>query len=155
MSVKYRLYQDNRKDSTTKNMWFAKAVHVGTADTKKLAKMIQDNVSVKRADVISVLDELVNVMTLYLQEGYRVKLDGFGTFKIGLKTTASEQAKDFTAAKNVVGSRVNFQPETRWSAADGRRRRKVFIEGLQVEELPKNAVGTEGSNNGGEQEPTP
>ncbi|MBO4485843.1 MAG: DNA-binding protein, partial [Prevotella sp.] len=103
-------------------------------------QMIQDNVSVKRADVIAVLDELVNVMKLWLQESYRVSLDGFGSFKIGLATKPADTAKDFSAAKHVVGSRVNFQPETHWSAADGGRRRKIFLEGLTVEETPENDV---------------
>jgi hypothetical protein len=45
----------------------------------------------------------------------------------------------------VVGSRVNFQPETHWTAADGGRRRKVFLEGLTVEETPVNDVDKDSS----------
>ena len=102
--------------------------------------MIQDNVSVKKSDVIAVLDELVNVMKLWLQESYRVKLDGFGSFKIGLATKPADTAKDFSASKHVVGSRVNFQPETHWSSASGGKRSRVFLDDLQVEETPENAV---------------
>ena len=109
MAIKYKLYQDNRAESTTRGKWYARAIYPTTPkSTKDLAQMIQDNVSVKRADVIAVLDELVNVMKLWLQESYRVKLDGFGSFKIGLKTKPADTAKDFSAAKHVVGSRVNF-----------------------------------------------
>ena len=146
MAIKYRLYQDNRAESTTRGKWYARAIYPKTPKTTKdLAQMIQDNVSVKRADVIAVLDELVNVMKLWLQESYRVSLDGLGSFKIGLKTKPADTAKDFSAAKHVVGSRVNFQPETHWSAADGGRRRKIFLEGLTVEETPENAVEKESS----------
>ena len=146
MAIKYRLYQDNRAESTTRGKWYARAIYPKTPKTTKdLAQMIQDNVSVKRADVIAVLDELVNVMKLWLQESYRVSLDGFGSFKIGLATKPADTAKDFSAAKHVVGSRVNFQPETHWSAADGGRRRKIFLEGLTVEETPENAVEKESS----------
>ena len=118
MAIKYRLYQDNRAESKNRGKWYARAIYPKTPkSTKDLAQMIQDNVSVKRADVIAVLDELVNVMKLWLQESYRVSLDGFGSFKIGLATKPADTAKDFSAAKHVVGSRVNFQPETHWTAA--------------------------------------
>ena len=144
MAIKYKLYQDNRAESKNRGKWYARAIYPKTPkSTKDLAQMIQDNVSVKRADVIAVLDELVNVMKLWLQESYRVSLDGLGSFKIGLKTKPADTAKDFSAAKHVVGSRVNFQPETHWSAADGNRRRKVFLEGLTVEETPENDVNKE------------
>ena len=149
MAIKYKLYQDNRAESKNRGKWYARAIYPKTPkSTKDLAQMIQDNVSVKRADVIAVLDELVNVMKLWLQESYRVSLDGLGSFKIGLKTKPADTAKDFSAAKHVVGSRVNFQPETHWSAADGNRRRKVFLEGLSVEETPQNDVNKEDSSEG-------
>ncbi|MBR5697998.1 MAG: HU family DNA-binding protein [Prevotella sp.] len=145
MAIKYRLYQDNRAESTTRGKWYARAIYPKTPKcTKDLAQMIQDNVSVKKSDVIAVLDELVNVMKLWLQESYRVKLDGFGSFKIGLATKPADTAKDFSASKHVVGSRVNFQPETHWSSASGGQRRRVFLDDLQVEETPVNAVDKDG-----------
>ena len=144
MAIKYRLYQDNRAESKNRGKWYARAIYPKTPkSTKDLAQMIQDNVSVKRADVIAVLDELVNVMKLWLQESYRVSLDGFGSFKIGLATKPAYTAKDFSASKHVVGSRVNFQPETHWSAASGSQRRRVFLDDLQVEETPVNDVDKE------------
>jgi predicted histone-like DNA-binding protein len=146
MAIKYRLYQDNRAESKNRGKWYARAIYPKTPkSTKDLAQMIQDNVSVKKSDVIAVLDELVNVMKLWLQESYRVKLDGFGSFKIGLATKPADTAKDFSASKHVVGSRVNFQPETHWSAASGSQRRRVFLDDLQVEETPVNDVDKDSS----------
>ena len=74
-----------------------------------------------------------------------MKLDGFGSFKIGLATKPADTAKDFSASKHVVGSRVNFQPETHWSAASGSQRRRVFLDDLQVEETPVNDVDKDSS----------
>ena len=154
MAIKYKLYQDNRKESKNKGMWYARAIYPKTPKTTRdLAQMIQENVSVKRADVIAVLDELVNVMKLWLQESYRVSLDGFGSFKIGLKTKPAESAKEFSASKHVVGSRVNFQPETHWSAATGKKRSKVFLDGLTVEETPENSVVKDGGEDGEQTNP--
>ena len=74
MAIKYRLYQDNRAESKNRGKWYARAIYPKTPkSTKDLAQMIQDNVSVKRADVIAVLDELVNVMKLWLQESASVR----------------------------------------------------------------------------------
>ncbi|MCR5129891.1 MAG: hypothetical protein K6C10_00315 [Prevotella sp.] len=66
MAVKYKLYQDNRTTSTHKGMWYARALVSGIKDTKTLADQIQQNVSVKKSDVLAVLDELVVVMRLLL-----------------------------------------------------------------------------------------
>ncbi|MCR5130723.1 MAG: HU family DNA-binding protein [Prevotella sp.] len=140
MAVKYKLYQDNRTTSTHKGMWYARALVSGIKDTKTLADQIQQNVSVKKSDVLAVLDELVVVMSLWLGEGYRIKLDGFGSFKVGLKTKPAETAREFTAAKHVVGSRINFQPETHWTSASGGVRNRVFLDGITCEETQENAV---------------
>ncbi|MBP3211042.1 MAG: HU family DNA-binding protein, partial [Prevotella sp.] len=109
------------------------------------ADHIQDNVSAKKSDVIAVLKELVVVMGEAFSAGYGVKLDGFGSFKVGLKTKAAESAKEFTTSKHIVGSRINFQPETHWSAADPKRQ-KQFLSGLKVEEYDQYAVDKSGDD---------
>ena len=73
-----------------------------------------------------------------LQDSKRVKLDNFGSFKLGLTTAPSDTAKDFTAAQNVKDVHVLFQPQVR-IGKDGRRTR-TFLDWCKVAELPKNAV---------------
>ncbi|MBQ2131645.1 MAG: DNA-binding protein, partial [Prevotella sp.] len=104
---------------------------------------IQDNVSAKKSDVIAVLRELVVVMAEAFDAGYGVKLDGFGRFKVGLKTKPADGPDKFSASKNIVGSRINFQPETHWSAADGNIRKNPFTTGLKVKEYGKYSVEEE------------
>ena len=133
MAVKYKLYQDNRKESKNKGMWYARAIVSGMLDTKKIAQMIQTNVSVKKSDVLAVLDELVEVMTIWLGEGYRVKLDGFGSFKIALNSKAADSREEFSVRKNITGLRMVFNPEVR-IGQDGHRS-KSFIEGCTLSEL--------------------
>ena len=41
---------------------------------------LQRNCTVKKADILAVLDELVETMRDQLQDSKRVKLDGFGSF---------------------------------------------------------------------------
>ena len=130
--IRYKLYQDNRKNSTTRGQWYGRAAVMGTTNLETLAARIQRNCTAKKSDVLAVLTELVEVMQDELQEGHRVKLDGFGSFKIGLSTKGAETAKAFTPTKNVKGVHVLFQPEVKTSA-DGTRV-KTFLTGIQVAE---------------------
>lgn len=143
MSVRYKLYQDNRSESTTRGKWYARAVYNSKPKTlKQLALKIQENVSVKKSDVKAVLDELVGVLKEWLQDSNRVKIEGLGSFKIGLKTKPADSAKDFSVAKHVVGARVNFLPEVEVDVTTGRRVKSLLM-GLEVEETNKNDVNTD------------
>ena len=96
MAVFYTLYQNNREGFATKGKWYAR-VRVNKVKTMKdIAREIQDIASVRKSDVMAVLTELPDVMNKMLQEGHRVKLDGFGSFKVGIKTKPSDTVKDFS-----------------------------------------------------------
>ena len=131
MAVLYRTYQDNRDGSITQGQFFARAVHTDTIGLKEMAMEIEENVSVKYSDVAAVLIELVNVMNRHLNASRRVKLDGFGAFKIGLKTKGALREEDFSATKNIVGSRVLFQPEYTVDVATQKRNRQ-FLSNVTV-----------------------
>ena len=146
MPVLYRLSQDKRRESTTKDKWFARAITVGTAGTETLITEIEKICTVSDADVVAVIKALIFVMRQKLLESYRVKLDGLGSFKIGLHSKGADSPAEFTAAKHITGHRVNFQPEVHWTAADGNRRRSVLTEGMQVAETPLNTVVKEETN---------
>ena len=150
--VFYKLYQENNPKSVNVGKWYARAVAIQTIDTEGLIAEIEKLCTATDADVVAVMRALVFVMNKKLQDGYRVKLNGLGSFKIGLKTKAAESAKEFTATKHIVGSRVNFQPETHWSAADPKRQ-KQFLSGLKVAEYDPYAVDKSGDDEG--ESPTP
>ena len=130
MAVLFKILQDTRQESLTHGQWFARAVHTQTFGTKQIADEIQENVSVKYSDVSAVLIELINVMNRHLNQSERVVLDGFGSFKIGLKTKGALRKEDFSASKNIVGSRLNFCPE--WRVNKEGRRIKAFLDGVTV-----------------------
>ena len=140
MAVLYRLYQNNRSNSPKRGEWYGRALMTNVTDTNKLAELIQRNCTAKRSDVLAVLTELVEVMQDELQASHRVKLDGFGSFKIGIKSTSTHTAKEYSPLKNIVGMRVNFTPESKKSA--DKTRTRTFLTGCTVQEAPKNAVDT-------------
>ncbi len=147
MSVRYKLFQDNRAESKNRGKWYARAVYNQKPKTlNQMAMKIQENVSVKKSDVKAVLDEMVGVLKEWLQDSNRVKIEGLGSFKIGLKTKPADTAKDFAANKHIVGARVNFLPEIEVDASTGRRMKSLLM-GLEVEETNPNDVNKD------EQEP--
>lgn len=149
MAVLYKLWQDNRKNTMYPGKWYARAVHQNTFNLEKLSERIQRNCSMKKSDVLAVLTEMVEVMKDELQNSSTVRIDGFGSFSVGLKTKPAATAADFNAAKNVAGYRVNFRPASHTVAngvtAKGNASRKVIYDltdGISCMETSKNTVDT-------------
>jgi predicted histone-like DNA-binding protein len=106
-----------------------------------LAEIMQRNCTVKKADILAVLDELVETMRDQMQDSKRVKLDGFGSFKIGITSKGARSAKAFTVQDNIKGMHIVFTPERSTDASGNRV--KQFLQGAKCEELPENKVEKE------------
>ena len=104
-----RKFNDGREDPAN-NRWYAHAFTVGTVGTNDLAEIIQRNCSMKKSDCLAVLTELVEVMKDELQASHSVRIDGLGTFKVGIKGSYAKTAAAFNPAKNISGYKVNFRP---------------------------------------------
>ena len=141
MSVFYRLHQDQSTGTKRSGKWYARAVPMAVVDTRKLAEIVQRNCTVKLSDVLAVIAELVETMRNQLQDSKRVKLDGFGSFKIGISSKGARSAKAFTVADNIKGMHIVFTPERSTDAAGNRV--KQFLQGAKCEELPENKVEKE------------
>ncbi|MBR0389637.1 MAG: HU family DNA-binding protein [Prevotella sp.] len=138
MSVFYRLHQDQSTGTKRSGKWYARAVPTAVINTRQLAEIVQRNCTVKRSDVVAVIEEMVEVMKDQMQDSKRVKLDGFGSFKIGIQSKGAQTAGKFSVAEHVKGLRVVFMPE-RTKDSSGNRS-KQFLQGARVEELPLNTV---------------
>ncbi len=132
MAVYYKLYKNNRKEGKAAGKWYSRATMLEVVNLDKLADQMQANCTVKKSDIKAVLTELVDVMKLALQNSKRVKLDGFGSFKVGISSLGADSAKEFTVGKHVKGLHIVFQPEVHISA-DGQRT-KTFLTGTTVKE---------------------
>ena len=106
MAVKYKLYQNTKEESPTFGKWYGRAAHDSSVDIKQMKK--------------------------HLCAGEKVVLEDFGTFKVGIRTSPAESAKEFSAATNVKGLRINFLPATTTGA--NKKRIITMIEGCQVRE---------------------
>ena len=142
--VFYRLYQDNRDESKYKGKWYARAKVVGSMGLEEIAEKMQENISMKKADAYAVLIEVVGILRDALLDSKRVKIDGLGTFSVGIKTEPAESASAFTASANIKRCKVNFLPDSYYPNGMGKGKARVYklLDGISYAELPKNAVDT-------------
>lgn len=137
----YRIHQNNNSKVGKQGKFYARAVALQTIDTDKLATIMQRNCTVKRSDIKAVIEELVETMSDQLAAGSRVKLNGFGSFKLALQSRPADTAAKFTVKDNIRGIRCLFTPEAKTDASGTRS--KTFISGVHVEELPENKIEKE------------
>ena len=150
MAVLYRLAKNNNEYNASYGKWFAQSVMTETVDTDALATIMQRNCTVKKSDIRAVITELIETMQDQLQNSKRVKLNGFGAFKIGIENVrrGAESADKFDARKNIKALHVLFQPEVKTDSSG--QRQKTFISGCGVQEAPKNDVDTSKPKESGE-----
>lgn len=132
MPLLYKIVRDNRVESD--HLYYGRAVHINTVDTDALATIIQQNCSMKKSDVLAVLAELVEVMTMKLQDSCVVKLNGLGSFRLGMKTSGADKEEDFSVNKNVTGLRVKFLAQGKRSQSNNKITR-AFLDGVKLQKF--------------------
>jgi len=130
MSHLYKLVKNaNEKMTEAFGKWYARPVYTGTLDLNGIAELIQRNSTAKKSDALAVLTEMVEVISDALKASQRVKIDGFGTFKIGMSSKGADDVKKFNIAENLKGVHVLFQPEEDVDKAT-KKRTKRLLKGL-------------------------
>lgn len=138
--LKYIKYQNNNSENQKAyKKWFGRVVIDETVGIEAIAEEMQDNCTVKRADILAVLSELGPTMKKIMQNSKRVQIPYLGCFKFSIKTEGAAKEKDFTAS-NVKDIRVIFQPVVKIES-DGRRV-KELVSGTRVTEY-KNMWATD------------
>ena len=67
-----------KEGSADQGKWRVRVVPQGVVTTKELAKIMEQNCTVKSSDINAVLRELAETMKTSLLDGNRVVLDGLG-----------------------------------------------------------------------------
>ena len=107
--------------------WYARPVVTETIDLDYIAERIQRNSTAKKSDAKAVLTEMVEVITDALQSSQRVKIDGFGAFKVGISSRGADSEEDYSAAEHVRGLRIIFQPERQTDPSTRKRSKKMLV----------------------------
>ena len=101
--IRYKLYQDKRKGSATKDKWYARAVHETMTFDEFITHLATHHCAFSESAIRGVLIETENCLRELLLEGKAVRLDDLGIFTIGMSTRGEETAEKFTpdSIKNV------------------------------------------------------
>ena len=135
MAVKYKLYQNQREGSKTQGMCYARASYDDSdkVTTNELCRQISHATTLTPTDVKACVASFLYYINENLRNGKKVKLDTFGQFKVGMKTTPADSAKDFKASSNVKALRVIFTPASSEDST-ATNRVKGLLEGVKVVE---------------------
>ena len=124
----YKLIQNkNEEMPKAYQKWYARPVVTETIDLDYIAERIQRNSTAKKSDAKAVLTEMVEVITDALQSSQRVKIDGFGAFKVGLSSRGADSVEDYSPSEHVKSMRIIFQPETQTDSSTRKRLKKMLV----------------------------
>lgn len=132
MPLKFKIFKNNRPGKNH-GYYYGKAIVTGVSNTQKIAKTISSMCTVTYPDIAAVLAALPVAMAHEMQEGNRVDLANFGSFKLGISTHAVKDITEFNN-RQVNGIHVLFRPESTLNAST-RRRENTFTKGCEVERL--------------------
>lgn len=142
MAIKVQIIQDRRK--TGSKLFYVRAAHKETVDTKQIAQHVQDSCTAKTSDVLAIIEEFHFVLNMLLRESMQVQIDGLGTFRLNIHTTGgiSEELFDINHCLRSIG--VAFRPQLekrpgwsysiKWTKAQGMYRLSAPIcDGVKFE----------------------
>lgn len=150
--LRYKKYQDNRKNAANKGYTYGRAVHELMEFDEFINHMAQHHCAFSEATIKGVLIEMQTCLRELLLEGKAVRMGDLGIFKIGLRTKPSAEAKDFNAHENIKGVRMNLFLGKRFRAAD-------LMKDLRIREADKYSPddvddsGEQGTTDPGNDEP--
>ena len=119
-------------------VYYPRAVTVGSAvSTDQIAEALSNRSTVTKTDVKAVLAEMADVMSQYMAQGKSVKLDGLGSFRLGLNTKGVSNEEDFNFQSQLQHVKVNFTPETTYPTSPGAATRNMVSKGIEWIEYDK------------------
>ena len=143
---------NNEKMPKAYGKTYGRIEHVDTLDTLDLAKHIQRHGSVFTRDVVvGVLEKFSMCIEELLQDGYKVKLNGLGTFYLSAKTKGEDDGEDFDAS-NIEKVSIKFMADRSkdydWGSDVQTQRSQFTIPG-EKSESSASGSNSGSSNSGG------
>lgn len=137
--------------------WYPQVAVIGKpVTTREVANQLADLSALSPGDCYSLLGNLGKVLGQFMNSGRTVKLDGIGTFYYTPNTSGQGvDTAEEVSAKQIIGTRVRFIPETTRGSKNQVTSRSLISENTFWEELkPGVAAATiPGEEEGGETEP--
>lgn len=110
MAILFKSFQSVLEDKNNKRLYYPRVICTSNVSTSQLAKEIAAYSSLSTGDVKNTLDNLVTVVSQHLQASESVTIDGFGTFRIAMKSNGNgvETADKVSASQATLT--VRFSP---------------------------------------------
>ena len=133
MSIFYRKYQNQSKNTAAYGKWYGRAVTLGkTVELDDLARhMAEHNTPYSAGSIKGVLTDMVTCIRELVLEGKAVKLPDLAIFSAGVQSTGAETSEAFTTQKNIKSVYMRAR-------ATGNFTRDELSKAGSVTELPKN-----------------
>lgn len=105
----------NPRDLEAEGKFYPAPAYIAEIGVNQLAEEISDSTTLTPTEVIGVIRSLLLIVPKYMMLGYKVRLDSFGIFKLGLKNADTckghEKAGEVTA-NDIAGVRVMYTPDS-------------------------------------------
>ena len=101
----------NPQDMEAQEKYYARAVSTGTTNLDRLAYLIANQSTVRKADCLAVLEALQHNIADELSQGRIVQLGSFGNFQIGVRSEGVE-TPDLVSTSSIKQARLHFRPGT-------------------------------------------
>lgn len=105
--------------------YVAANVLVGSLNYKKLCDEVNQRTGIHRAMVDIVVKGLQDTMISFLEEGFSVKLDEFGSFRPALNAESQDNEADVNV-RTIIRRKIAFTPGSRFKAMLGDASMELF-----------------------------
>ena len=111
MPVFIKVTQNKIKDSKSYGKWYGRVATTKTMTYQELCKHMSEHNSIYGEDVcLGVANKLQNCMLEQLLEGKKVQFGELGVFYLSVKSTGTDNEKDFNLGINIEGLFLCFAP---------------------------------------------
>ncbi|MBP3757602.1 MAG: DNA-binding protein [Prevotella sp.] len=124
--LRYRLYQDNRRNATNKGAWYARPVITQTYSLEDLAQhMAEHDTPFSKGAIYGVLTDMVKCIQELTLDGVAVKIPNLAIFSVGLKSGSAGSVKDFNAAEHIKAFKLRARATGEYSPQMLKQRVKI------------------------------
>jgi predicted histone-like DNA-binding protein len=111
MALKYKVISTNKpgKGLQGEKIWFPKLTGSKKIDLLGVARILAKRSTAKEIDVYAVVTGLMDIIPELLMDGYTIKLDLLGSFRLHARVETSDTAEKVTA-KKIKEFRIGFTP---------------------------------------------
>ena len=140
MAIFYRMTRCNIRSNKNYGKYYACAAKMQEMGMDEIVRRIQESCSLTEGDVWAAVIALEKEVRKALQDGYKVNLDGLGSFSLGIKSAVVDRPSDFNAKQHVKGFTCRYLPCGHRTRSEDSTLVRPFTEGCKVARLPEGGL---------------